>query len=180
MKIYTKMGDSGETSLWGKAGEKRSPKDASRVEAYGAVDEVNSAIGLARALGVDSRLDTMLLAIQHRLFALGADLSNINEDRVNRITDDDVARLEAWIDQLDQALPPLKAFILPGGSRQAAQLHMARTIARRAERRLVTFVREDATYGVHLKFLNRLSDFLFQAARTANLAAGQADVLAEF
>lgn len=181
MKIYTKTGDMGETSLWGKAGPKRSRKDSLRVESYGAVDEANSAIGLARAYGPGSgELDAMLLWVQHRLFALGADLSNIADDRRDRLTEEDVGQLESWIDALDGTLAPLKSFILPGGCLQAAELHLARTVVRRAERRLVSFLQDDASYRLHLKFLNRLSDFLFQAARASNLEAGQDDVVAKF
>ncbi len=181
MKIYTKTGDMGETSLWGKAGPKRSRKDSRRVETYGAVDEANSAIGLARAYGPGSgELDAMLLWVQHRLFALGADLSNIADERRDRLTEEDVGQLESWIDALDGTLAPLKAFILPGGCLQAAELHLARTVVRRAERRLVSFLEDDSSYGLHLKFLNRLSDFLFQAARASNREAGQDDVLAKF
>ncbi len=179
MKIYTKTGDLGETSLWGKAGVKRTRKDSLRVESYGAVDEANASIGMARAKA-DPALDQMLERVQHRLFALGADLSNINPDRVCRIGDEDVLMLEAWIDALDQSLPALKEFILPGGSETASALHLARTVVRRAERRLVSFLAEEPSYRVHLKFLNRLSDFLFVAARRANQVSGVGDITAKF
>ena len=181
MKIYTKTGDLGETSLWGKAGMKRTQKNSARVEAYGSVDETNAVIGAARAEGVASEeLDHMLEICQHRLFGLGADLSNINPERQNRISEDAVGELEGWIDQLDAQLPPLKQFILPGGTKASAMLHVARTVARRAERRLLTFVQEDSSYALHLKFMNRLSDFLFVAARRANQVAGVSDTAAEF
>lgn len=181
MKIYTKTGDLGETSLWGKAGVKRTSKDSLRVESYGAVDEANAAIGMARALGVaHERLDHQLLTVQHRMFALGSDLANINAERVDRLTEDDVTQLETWIDEWDSQLPRLQSFILPGGTAGAAALHVARTVVRRAERRLVSFVAEEPSYRIHLKFLNRLSDVLFVAARVANQAAGSDDVVADF
>lgn len=181
MKIYTKTGDLGDTSLWGKAGMKRTRKDSLRVESYGAVDEANAWIGMAESLGVgDEELGAMLRLLQHRLFALGADLSNINPERSDRIGSEDVEQLERWIDALDAHLPTLKEFVLPGGCQAASALHLARTVARRAERRLVSFLDEDPSYQVQLKFLNRLSDFLFMAARRANQAAGQADVPADF
>ncbi|MCL5116358.1 MAG: cob(I)yrinic acid a,c-diamide adenosyltransferase [Firmicutes bacterium] len=181
MKIYTKTGDLGETSLWGRAGLKRTRKDSLRVESYGAVDEANAWIGMAVSQGVaDPELSEMLVAVQHRLFALGSDLSNINPDRVDRVTEADILRLEDWIDKLDHELPRLKQFILPGGATGAAALHVARTVVRRAERRLVSFLQEDSSYGMQLKFLNRLSDFLFVAARRANQAVGQHDLPADF
>ncbi len=181
MKIYTKTGDLGETSLWGKAGLKRTQKNSARVEAYGSVDETNAVIGAARAEGVGSEdLDGLLALCQHRLFGVGADLSNINPDRQNRISESDVLEMEGWIDRLDAELPPLKQFILPGGSKASATLHLARTVARRSERRLLTFVQEDSSYAVHLKYMNRLSDFLFVAARRANQLAGVPDIAADF
>lgn len=181
MKIYTKAGDLGETSLWGKAGPKRISKNAPRVESYGAVDEANAWIGMARAgEATDAELDGMLEAVQHRLFALGADLSNINENRSDRIGEADVQLLEEWIDRLDAKLPALKQFILPGGTKVAASLQLARTVVRRAERRLVSFSEEDSSYAMQLKFLNRLSDFLFVAARRVNQLAGCDDTPAQF
>ena len=181
MKIYTKTGDLGETSLWGRAGMKRTRKDSHRVESYGAVDEANAWVGLARSYGVaDPEFDHMLEIVQHRLFSLGADLSNINPERENRISETHIADLEQWIDKLDGGLPPLKKFILPGGSPSSSALQVARTVVRRAERRLVSFLEDDSSYGTQLKFLNRLSDFLFVAARRANQLAECEDVLADF
>lgn len=181
MKIYTKAGDVGDTSLWGRAGLKRVRKDSLRVEAYGAVDEANASVGMARISVIsDGVLDTMLENIQHRLFALGSDLANINPERKDRLNKKDVTNLEEWIDQLDAELPPLKEFILPGGTPAAAALHLARTVTRRAERRVVSFLAEDPSYGIHLKFLNRLSDFLFVASRRANKLSGHQDVSADF
>lgn len=181
VKIYTKAGDLGETSLWGKAGLKRTLKDSPRVEAYGAVDEANALIGLARAEGLsDADLDQQLAWVQHRLFALGSDLANIAEQRSDRLAPRDVEQLEQWIDGWEADLPSLRAFILPGGSRAAAALHLGRTVVRRAERRTVSFFREESSYSVHVKFLNRLSDYLFVAARRANQNAGIQDVRADF
>lgn len=180
MKIYTKTGDLGETGLWGRAGEKRVRKDAVRVEAYGSVDEANAVIGLARSVLGRSELDPFLEKIQHQLFGLGADLSSLNPDRAHRIGESDVTQLEQWIDQWDNRVEPLKKFILPGGSMGAAFLHQARTVVRRAERRVVTLVAEEPALGDQLRYLNRLSDLLFVMARVANKLAGQSDVLAEF
>lgn len=181
MKIYTKSGDLGETSLWGKAGVKRTPKDSLRVKAYGAVDEANAWIGYVRTLyRLDSALDERLHAVQNRLFGLGADLSNINPERTSRISDDDVTHLEQWIDEMQGELAPLRQFILPYGAPSAAALHIARTVVRRAERHTVALLKEDSTYTVQLKFLNRLSDFLFVAARRANQLAGLSDEPADF
>ncbi|MCY0864708.1 MAG: cob(I)yrinic acid a,c-diamide adenosyltransferase [Sulfobacillus sp.] len=181
MKIYTKTGDLGQTSLWGHGGEKRVAKTTVRVEAYGAVDEANATIGMAlTAVAADSEWARWLTAIQHRLFAVGADLSNISPDRANKITPDDVQELERWIDQIDIRLDPLQQFILPGGSRLAAHLHVARTVVRRAERRVVALLAEDPGAAIHVQYLNRLSDFLFVAAREANRQSGQPDVPAQF
>ncbi|AUW93298.1 cob(I)yrinic acid a,c-diamide adenosyltransferase [Sulfobacillus sp. hq2] len=180
MKIYTKTGDTGLTSLWGHGGMKRVPKDGVRVESYGAVDEANAAIGVARAYLAPGRLDNMLRQIQNDLFGLGADLSNISPDRTDRLSDQAVEMLEQWIDLLDQGLPALRQFILPGGAPAAAFLQQARTIVRRAERRLVALIQEEPSYALQLKYLNRLSDFLFVAAREANQVAGVSDELAQF
>ena len=181
VKIYTKTGDLGETSLWGRAGMKRTRKDSRRVESYGAVDEANAWVGLARSYGpLDPEFDHMLELVQHRLFSLGADLSNINPEREDRIRESHVADLEEWIDRVDGVLPPLKKFILPGGSPASSALQLARTVVRRAERRLVSLLDDEPSYGTQLKFLNRLSDFLFVAARRANQLAGREDVLADF
>ncbi|RFB89443.1 ATP:cob(I)alamin adenosyltransferase [Rhizobium leguminosarum bv. trifolii] len=180
-KIYTKTGDDGTTGLV--AGPRRT-KDDLRVEAYGTIDEANSAIGLARlhTAGLPE-LDAMLMSIQNDLFDLGADLATPDTGEPPayeplRIVEAQVARVERDIDQLNAGLEPLKSFILPGGSPAAAQLHLARTIARRAERLMVALARTDGEIVSEpaRKYVNRLSDFLFVAARHAN-DRGRADVL---
>ncbi|OLZ10565.1 cob(I)yrinic acid a,c-diamide adenosyltransferase [Sulfobacillus thermosulfidooxidans] len=182
MKIYTKTGDGGMTSLWGHGDIKRVPKDHLRVEAYGTIDEANALIGVARSfLEQDAQtLDGMLNQIQNTLFALGADLSNVSPDRENRLEAVQIETIEHWIDDLEEHLVPLQQFILPGGHPSAAFLHQARTVVRRAERRLVPLVNADGSYALHLQYLNRLSDFLFVAARDANRAHHVRDIIAEF
>ncbi|EJC75974.1 ATP:cob(I)alamin adenosyltransferase [Rhizobium leguminosarum bv. trifolii WSM2012] len=180
-KIYTKTGDDGTTGLV--SGPRRT-KDDLRVEAYGTIDEANSAIGLARlhTSGLP-KLDAMLMSIQNDLFDLGADLATPDTGETPayeplRIVETQVDRVEHDIDQLNADLEPLKSFILPGGSPAAAHLHLARTIARRAERLMVALARIDGEIVSEpaRKYVNRLSDFLFVAARHAN-NRGQADVL---
>ncbi|PDT06088.1 ATP:cob(I)alamin adenosyltransferase [Rhizobium chutanense] len=180
-KIYTKTGDDGTTGL---VSGPRRPKDDLRVEAYGTVDEANSAIGLARlhTSGLPE-LDAMLMSIQNDLFDLGADLATPDTGETPayeplRIVETQVDRVERDIDRLNAGLEPLKSFILPGGSPAAAHLHLARTIARRAERLMVALARTDGEIVSEpaRKYVNRLSDFLFVAARHAN-DRGQADVL---
>ncbi|MDR9774025.1 cob(I)yrinic acid a,c-diamide adenosyltransferase [Rhizobium hidalgonense] len=180
-KIYTKTGDDGTTGLV--SGPPRT-KDDLRVEAYGTIDEANSAIGLARlhTSGLPE-LDAMLMSIQNDLFDLGADLATPDTGETLayeplRIVETQVDRVEHDIDQLNADLEPLKSFILPGGSPAAAHLHLARTIARRAERLMVALARIDGEIVSEpaRKYVNRLSDFLFVAARHAN-NRGQADVL---
>lgn len=180
-RIYTRTGDDGSTALAN--GERRSKADA-RVEAYGTVDETNAAIGLAR-LGLDEtapRVDAMLGRIQNDLFDLGADLARpptAGEDaaEVLRVTQSQVDRLEREIDELNADLAPLRSFVLPGGSPAAAALHLARTVCRRAERLMVMAQHGGADMGVPaLRYVNRLSDFLFVASRWVN-DAGATDVL---
>ncbi|MBV9509871.1 MAG: cob(I)yrinic acid a,c-diamide adenosyltransferase [Caulobacteraceae bacterium] len=175
-RIYTRTGDAGETRLAsGEAVKKFDP----RVEAYGAVDETNACLGLARLhLAGDPMLDAILGRAQNDLFDLGADLATAGEaEGALRILDGQVARLEREIDQLNAELAPLNSFILPGGSPAAAALHLARTVCRRAERDAVRLAAGDARVNPPaLKYLNRLSDLLFVAARWAN-AKGAADVL---
>lgn len=174
MKIYTKTGDKGDTGLFGGG---RVSKTHPRVEAYGDVDELNAWLGLARAsLGVP--LAPMVEQIQRDLFALGARLADPSHriaDRVTKaaISPDDVSRLEGWIDQLEQELPPLRRFILPGGSQAGAALHVARTVCRRAERAMVALGGVDAEL---LVYVNRLSDLLFVMARAANHTGGTPEV----
>ncbi|ULR44477.1 cob(I)yrinic acid a,c-diamide adenosyltransferase [Rhizobium sp. K102] len=180
-KIYTKTGDDGTTGL---ASGPRRRKDDLRVEAYGTIDEANSAIGLARLYTTDLvDLDTMLMSIQNDLFDLGADLATPDTGEPPayeplRIVETQVERIERDIDRLNADLRPLTSFILPGGSPAAAHLHLARTIARRAERLMVTLARMEGEIvgGAAMKYINRLSDFLFVAARHAN-DQGRADVL---
>jgi cob(I)alamin adenosyltransferase len=171
-RIYTRTGDAGTTRL--STGAPVS-KAGVRVEAYGGVDETNACIGLARLhTAGDAALDPMLARIQNELFDLGADLSTpARADEaagsVLRILDSQVARLEGEIDQLNDLLPPLTSFILPGGTPAAAALHLARTVARRAERETVRLIEAgEPVSGPALRYLNRLSDFLFVAARYAN------------
>ncbi|MBX4959867.1 cob(I)yrinic acid a,c-diamide adenosyltransferase [Rhizobium lentis] len=180
-KIYTKTGDDGTTGL---ASGRRRRKDDLRVEAYGTIDEANSAIGVARlhTSGLPE-LDAMLMSIQNDLFDLGADLATPESGEPPayeplRIVETQLGRIERDIDRLNAELDPLKSFILPGGSPAAAHLHLARTIARRAERLMVTLARRDGEIVGEpaLKYINRLSDFLFVAARHAN-DRGRADVL---
>ncbi|MBX4938826.1 cob(I)yrinic acid a,c-diamide adenosyltransferase [Rhizobium binae] len=180
-KIYTRTGDDGTTGL---ASGPRRRKDDLRVEAYGTIDEANSAIGLARLYTTDLvDLDTMLKSIQNDLFDLGADLATPDTGdppayEPLRIVETQVERIERDIDRLNADLNPLTSFILPGGSPAAAHLHLARTIARRAERLMVTLARMEGEIvgGPAMKYINRLSDFLFVAARHAN-DQGRADVL---
>jgi cob(I)alamin adenosyltransferase len=180
-KIYTKTGDDGTTGLV--AGPRRLKHDL-RVESYGTVDETNSAIGVARLHTAEMPdLDAMLMRIQNDLFDLGADLSTPETDEPLpyeplRIIDHQVERIEHDIDLLNAHLEPLRSFVLPAGSPASAHLHLARTIARRAERVMVALSREqdERVSPTALKYINRLSDFLFVAARHAN-GRGRADVL---
>jgi cob(I)alamin adenosyltransferase len=178
-RIYTRTGDKGSTGLVGGA---RVSKCDLRVEAYGAVDETNAAIGLARlSTAGDAALDPILARIQNDLFDLGADLATPAQpasetEPALRIVASQVARLEQEIDALNGRLAPLKSFVLPGGTPAAAALHLARTICRRAEREAVALAERELVAAESLKYLNRLSDLLFVAARFAN-DEGRADVL---
>jgi cob(I)alamin adenosyltransferase len=168
-KIYTKMGDAGTTAL---GGGQRVAKDSLRVEAYGTVDELNSQIGVALAAGLCPRLAEVLPTIQNELFDLGSDLCFVEEDKAKyqlpEIAAHNVQRLETLIDELLAVVGPLKNFILPGGSPAAAQLHVARTVCRRAERVVTALAREEAIGVQVLPYLNRLSDALFVMARYEN------------
>ena len=173
MKIYTKTGDAGETSLFDNT---RVSKSDARVDAYGEVDELNACLGAARAALDDVDLEQVLVLIQRELFAVGARLADPSSRIAGRVTkaavsEDAVPRLEATIDRLEQELPPLRRFILPGGAAGGALLHLARTVCRRAERRVVA-LGPDAVEGVVVVYLNRLSDLLFVMARAANRRAG--------
>jgi cob(I)alamin adenosyltransferase len=177
-KIYTRTGDSGDTGLVG--GERR-PKYDIRIEAYGDVDEANSAIGIARLHCKDNAHDLYLKRIQHDMFDLGADLATVmddEQDKALRITDVQVTRLEQEIDAINESLSALESFVLPGGTAFAAHLHLARTIVRRAERVACAAAEREVINPVAIRYLNRLSDFLFVLARAAN-NNGALDVLWE-
>jgi cob(I)alamin adenosyltransferase len=173
VKIYTKTGDSGDTSLFdGTRVRKTNP----RVVAYGDVDELQSCLGMARAAGLPADLDEMCLTLQRDLFALGARLADPAHKiakRVEKIVIDDrsVARLEGWIDRLDGELPPLRHFILSDGCPAGAALHFARTVCRRAERAILS-LDAGAVEPIVIVYINRLSDLLFTMARAANQRAG--------
>jgi cob(I)alamin adenosyltransferase len=175
VKIYTKTGDAGETGLWGGL---RVRKDALRVHAYGTVDECNAAVGLARASAIDPGLDLLLAEVQNQLFVVGADLATpgAGSAAIPRVGANEVSFLETSIDALEAELEPLKQFILPGGTPAAAHLHLARTICRRAERWVVSLGGEEMLNPHVQIYLNRLSDFLFVAARSANARAATPDV----
>jgi cob(I)alamin adenosyltransferase len=171
MKLYTRTGDTGETGLYG--GE-RVRKDHLRVAAYGSVDEANAALGVAATLGETA----LLQELQADLFVVGGDLATPLGRDVPRIATLDTVRLEGQIDALEASVPPLRNFILPGGTPLAAALHLARTLVRRAERAVVSLVEAEPeqTSPETLRYLNRLSDLLFALARAANQQAGVADI----
>jgi cob(I)alamin adenosyltransferase len=174
MRIYTRTGDDGTTGLFGGA---RTSKADLRVEAYGTVDEANAAIGLARAAGLPPATDAVLSSVQSHLFDVGSVLASApGKAPPTSLGDDAVVRLERAIDDLEASLPPLATFVLPGGSEPAVRLHVARTVVRRAERLVVRLAETANVPGVIVRFLNRLSDYLFEAARDANARAGVADV----
>lgn len=164
-KVYTRTGDKGETSL---VGGTRVSKASPRVDSYGEVDELNSVIGLARARLSDEEIDALLGKIQNDLFTLGADLASPPEIDVPRINESFVEALEQASDLYLSELEPLKEFILPGGSEAGAALHLARTVARRAERRVVALAETEEVNSLTVVYLNRLSDLLFILARTVN------------
>lgn len=170
-KIYTRTGDDGTTGL--AAGE-RVAKDSPRIEAIGAVDELNNALGVLLTEPLTNEIRDILHQIQHRLFDLGGELSMPGQTLVKQ---SDVTLLEATLDRLNAELTPLKEFILPGGTRAAAWCHVARGVCRRAERRLVTLAGAETVSDVAQRYLNRLSDLLFVLARFINLEAGQPEPL---
>jgi cob(I)alamin adenosyltransferase len=178
-RIYTRTGDDGSTALGG-AGQ-RVPKDSARIAAYGTVDELSSTLGVALASGLDERLAAALRRIQNELFHLGSDLCAREEDKARKpvpvIEQRHVAALEELLDELTGRLGPLANFILPGGSPGAAQLHVARTVCRRAERLLVALARKEPIGPHVLPYVNRLSDALFVMARYENLQKGVPDTL---
>jgi cob(I)alamin adenosyltransferase len=170
-RIYTRTGDTGETGLFGRG---RVSKASPRVEAYGEVDELNAAIGWAAASASDERIAKLLTSLQADLFAIGAHLAA--PGRTAGLPDlpaDRAAEMESWIDAAEAELPELRSFILPGGSNSGAALHVARTVCRRAERRVVALAEAEAVDPAILVYLNRLSDLLFTAARLANHRAGE-------
>ncbi|MCD9047603.1 cob(I)yrinic acid a,c-diamide adenosyltransferase [Luteimonas sp. MHLX1A] len=170
-KIYTRTGDDGTTGL---GDGSRTRKDSARVNAYGTVDEANSAIGLLLASDLPDDVRDLLTAIQHQLFDLGGELCIPGHAA---ISDEDVDRLEAHLDHHNADLPPLKDFILPGGGEAAARCHLARTIVRRAERETVTLSCTEAVRPQAVRYLNRLSDLLFVLARVLARASGHGEVL---
>jgi cob(I)alamin adenosyltransferase len=178
VKIYTKTGDEGMTGLLGKG---RVPKDDVRIEAYGTVDELNAVLGLARAQGLDSAADGLVAQLQGELFVVGSALADPSPGGPfhDALTGEHVARLETQIDALETELQPLTQFILPGGNLTAAQIHLARTVCRRAERLTVKLSRQpgEAVPNSLIVYLNRVSDLLFVLARVVNRRAGAAETL---
>jgi len=187
-RVYTRRGDRGETGL---AGGQRVPKDSLRIEAYGTVDELNAFIGSARESARDAivvgctglrPLEEILLRVQHELFNLGSILATLPEDvhpKQARITDAEIARLETEMDQMNEPLPPLRSFVLPGGSRLNTDLHVCRSVCRRAERIAVALARQESIPEEAVRYLNRLSDALFVWSRWASYAAGVKETLWE-
>jgi cob(I)alamin adenosyltransferase len=179
LKIYTRTGDDGDTGLFGGG---RVTKDHPRVEAYGDIDELNAALGMARAIDVMPRIDEVLAPLQRDLFAIGALLATPDREKMAeqlakaRIDDERIAQLERAIDEGEAELEPLRAFILPGGTPKAGALHVARTVCRRAERRVIALMRDTEIPQLVVIYLNRLSDLLFVLARVANARAGAGEV----
>jgi len=175
VKIYTRTGDTGETSLFDGT---RVPKNDARVEAYGEVDELNAWLGFARSSLSDQELDAELAGVQRDLFAIGAQLADPAHKIAARVTkaaivDADIERLERLIDRFEQELSPIRRFVLAGGTTSAAALHLARAVCRRVERHIVALNTPDKS--LPLRYINRLSDFLFVAARLVNKRAGVAE-----
>ncbi|MCH2113777.1 MAG: cob(I)yrinic acid a,c-diamide adenosyltransferase [Pirellulales bacterium] len=176
MKIYTRTGDQGSTSLFG---NQRVPKCDLRICAYGTVDELNAVLGVARAQGLSAQLDTVVQRLQNQLFDLGAELASPDPEQCSTefLQEAVIAEQEAWMDAFEQQLPPLTNFILSGGTEAAATLHLARCVCRRAEREIVALSQAAAVRDLVLKYVNRTSDLLFVIARMANVEAGVADVV---
>jgi cob(I)alamin adenosyltransferase len=176
VKIYTRTGDDGSTGLLGPG---RVSKASPRVEAYGSVDELNAVLGVARALDTQGWIGAELGTIQAQLFTVGAELASTTPQALaalSRIEDPDIERLETWIDRLEADLPPLTSFVLPAGTALASQLHVARTVCRRAERRVVTLRESSEVEPRLVRYLNRLADLLFVMARSCNARAQVGDV----
>jgi cob(I)alamin adenosyltransferase len=186
-RVYTRQGDQGETAL---AGGQRVPKDGARIEAYGTVDELNSFVGVARSTVAEMAageprlavLAAILLRVQHELFNLGSILATLPEDvhpKQARVTATEVAQLETEMDRMNEELPPLRSFVLPGGSRLNAELHVCRTVCRRAERAAVELARAESIPPETVRYLNRLSDAMFVWSRWASHVAGAPETLWE-
>jgi cob(I)alamin adenosyltransferase len=186
-RVYTRQGDQGETAL---AGGQRVPKDGARIEAYGTVDELNSFVGVARSTVAEMAageprlavLAAILLRVQHELFNLGSILATLPEDvhpKQARVTETEVAQLEIEMDRMNEDLPPLRSFVLPGGSRLNAELHVCRTVCRRAERAAVELARAESIPPETVRYLNRLSDAMFVWSRWASHVAGAPETLWE-
>jgi cob(I)alamin adenosyltransferase len=173
MKLYTKTGDDGTTGLFGGG---RVRKDDARVEAYGTIDELNAVIGVARSAGLTEEVDAALTDVQEDLFVIGAELATVagKEDKLPMplISAARAELLERAIDRIEEALPALTSFVIPGGAPPGALLHQARTVCRRAERRVLAAAEESSIRPEIVVYLNRLSDLLFVAARRSNLARG--------
>jgi cob(I)alamin adenosyltransferase len=176
-RVYTKSGDEGQTSL---VDGSRVSKADLRVASYGDVDELNSLLGLARVGLSDAAFDALIGRIQNELFVLGADLASPASVPVPRVSEELVGALEQDIDALMEELEPLREFILPGGNQLAAYLHLARTVARRAERTVVDLAAREEISGAAIRYLNRLSDLLFVMARVANKRGGTPEISANF
>ena len=175
-RVYTRQGDAGDTAL---AGGQRVPKDSLRIDAYGTVDELNAFIGIARAQAPEP-LAAILLRVQHELFNLGSILATLPEDvhpKQARVTDGDVAQLEAEMDRANKELAPLRSFVLPGGNRLNAELHVCRTVCRRAERVCIALSRTESVPPEAIRYLNRLSDALFVWSRWASHLMGASETL---
>jgi cob(I)alamin adenosyltransferase len=186
-RIYTRRGDDGETAL---AGGQRVRKDSPRIECYGIVDELNALTGVAHVTCVElvpahprlATLSEILLRVQHELFNLGSILATLPEDvhpKQARITGNDIAQLEVEMDRMNEELEPLRSFVLPGGHRLNAELHVCRTVCRRAERAAVTLAANETVPGEGVRYLNRLSDAFFVYSRWASLVLGAPEVLWE-
>jgi cob(I)alamin adenosyltransferase len=179
LKIYTRTGDGGETGLFGGG---RVPKDHARVDAYGDVDELNAFLGMVRSVEPMARVDDIIVPVQRDLFAIGALLATPDREKMSehlskaRVGDDRINELEQAIDRGEAELEPLKAFIVPGGTPKAASLHVARTVCRRAERRIVALTRDEDIPAIVVTYMNRLSDLLFVLARVADRRDGGQEV----
>jgi cob(I)alamin adenosyltransferase len=182
MKLYTRTGDDGTTGLFGGG---RVSKDHPRIEAYGTVDELNACIGLAASAcnptkPYERRLLEIFAPIQSRLFDIGADLATPEDSKgsakIQRIDEGFVAEIESWIDEVDGLNPPIRTFVMPGGTELASRLHLARTVCRRAERLMIRLAHGEPVSEGAIHWINRLSDLLFAMARQANHASGVADV----